>query len=196
MSNRYTMVRIQFRWRLPIWHFLVDCAALALLIWQTQTLFNKATAHAFARPATAPVLFVQEADAPGWDFHYDYPPPSAFVFLDVGNPVAMVVSALARPEAYVPIHRRLWDPWWFLIYESVALPIWFLVGMWAESGQAGLRQTMNSYLILRICCLPFLAIEATARIGQILELLFWLAFVAYAIWRTIAWTRRKLTRHP
>jgi hypothetical protein len=186
------MARIPFRWLLPLGHLLIDCAALALLIWHTYALFGKMKADA-AVGVVRPVALLQEAGAPGWEFSHREPSPE-FVFLDAGNPLATIVTSLTRPRAYIPTRKQPWDPFWFLIQESVSFPIWFLVGMWAERGHPRLQEWGKGYLIFRAFCVVLLTTAATAQIGSRLAIFFWLAVVLYVIAKFLGWTARNLIR--
>ena len=75
---------------------------------------------------------LQEGGAPGWDFRYDVPVPEEYVFPGFGNLPAMILSSTARPRAYIQTRATLWDPWWFLIHESVSFSVWFVVGVGAD----------------------------------------------------------------
>lgn len=74
---------------------------------------------------------------------------------------------------------------WFLIHEAVAIPFWFLIGVWLDSGRSGLDRLMQAYLAGRMA-LAVLAIAGSA-IGWKAQVLIWFGMVVYGALRAPRW---------
>jgi hypothetical protein len=186
------MNRLTYRWLLPIGHLLIDILVLVLWLWHSQIILNRMKARANEGSELIPVFMLQESGAPGWDFRHDVPIPDEYALIGFGNLPAMIASSNARPSAYIQTRTHLWDPWWFLIQESVSFPIWFGIGVVAELATQRLRTILWWYLVCRGVFAVFATVSFIARLGSLLEALFWLGLVVYAAVTFFKWCYRSL----
>src|SRR5579884_2781952 len=93
----------------------------------------------------------------------------------------MLVSAAVRPEAHIITPSKLWDPVWFTLHETVSFLLWFGIGIAIDSGLTRIRKAMLAYLGIRFAFAVVLTLSPVAGVGWRVEVLFWLAFVVYAI---------------
>jgi hypothetical protein len=114
--------------------------------------------------------------------------------LALGTLPAGLISFAVRPEAEVPYCRRLLDPVWFSIHESITLLFWFLVGWKLDSSAAWLRKLLGGYLILRFALVPLCWLPAWSAVGSRVEMLFWLVFFICALVQGAWWLLRRFSR--
>jgi hypothetical protein len=127
-----------------------------------------------------PVLFLQDDSTVAWEPQY-MPPGPEFVLLAFGNLPAAVISIVARPEAHIQNRKKLWDPIWFVLHETISFPLWFAIGVWVERGRVRLKKVMVGFLAGRFGFTAFLVVPGIMRLGSALEMLFWLCVSLYAI---------------
>jgi hypothetical protein len=185
------MTRIRYRWLLPIGHLLIDTLVLVLCLWHSQTVLHRSRSYSLGKSGLTKAVMLQEAGAPGWDFR-NAPVPEEYAFLRVGNLPALIVSSIARPKAFNQIRSTLWDPWWFLIHELVSFAVWFGLGRAADFTGQRPRTMLWQFLALRGALAPFVTLPIIARLGVLLEGIFWLGVVIYLVARIFRWCYRVL----
>ncbi len=185
------MKRLRLRWVLPAGHFLIDALVLVSWLWHSQAKRSHMKAESISTPVARQVLLLQESGR-GWNFRQT--PSPEFVFLSCGNMPAMLVSLTTRPKAYIQTRTVSWDPWWFLIHESIALSVWFLIGMYTEAPGRQFVRVMLWFIALRAGFAVFITIEGIARFGVVMELLLWLGLVLYFCAQAFVATFRALCR--
>jgi len=183
------MIRGRSRVVLPLGHFLVDVVVLVLWVWHSQDLFRQTKGAVWFQP----VAMLQE-NAPQFEPKFDISPPGQYLLLALGNLPAMVVSENVRPRAWYQSRTKLWDPWWFLIHESVASLVWFGLGMYGDSGRLRLSKAIERFLIMRCLVTPFVNIGWAARLGVLAEGLFWMGLIVHFIARGVKWGYRLVHR--
>jgi hypothetical protein len=182
---------MKFRWRivLSFGNLAVDCLVLVLWLFHAPSLYRpKADASPWR---IEPVLLFQE----GGSFVFDpksIEPPAEFLLLASGSVPAMLVSGALRPEAHILTLARLWDPVWFLIHETISFLLWFGIGALIDSGLMRIKKTMMAYLVTRFGFAVLLTWHRVADVGWRVEVLFWLAFVVYAVIIWLRWAFSKL----
>jgi len=89
---------------------------------------------------------------------------------------------------------KLWDPTWFLIHEATSFPIWFLIGVRLDSGRSRLRSLMMGYLAARVgfAVLSLPSPYSAAKLGAVLEGLFWLGLGVYTAIAAAQWSLHRL----
>jgi hypothetical protein len=187
--------QLRFRYILPSTQLFIDIVVLALGVWHVETVRHRTKVLSLRESILIPVWMLQESGAAGWDFKYDIPPVDEFVFLGLGNPPAMIVASSLRPEALAThIKGSLWDPWWFLIQESISFPLWFVIGTYLDSQSQRLKRAAQLFLAMRCSFTVLILGPGFAKIGSFVEVLFWLAGGIYTIGPGIVWTHRKWLR--
>jgi hypothetical protein len=173
---------------LPAGHTAIDLILLAAWIWHAVVVLNakKAWPHA---PGNALAAYARN-ESIGWEPtpHRSLPDPR-FDLIRTGTLPAGMVSSSIRPEAGWQTRHRLWDPIWFAIHEAAAIPFWFIIGVWLDTGRSGLGRLMQAYLAGRAA----LAVVATAIPGNCwaaLQVLFWLGLGVYGALRASRWLLR------
>jgi hypothetical protein len=169
------MRNIPFRWLLPLAHATIDVVVLCIWLWHSQNVPSNQKGSLWH-----PALFVQESVVE-WDPKYDVVPPAGFTFLESGTLPAAFVSGWVRPEASFQRRGKLWDPVWFAIHEAVAMLVWLALGMVTDAAGQGFQRVMWTYLASRAAFAPFTAINEVARLGALLQTLFWLGLVLFGI---------------
>lgn len=178
----------RFLWLLPIGHLVIDSIVLSLWIWHANGLLAHPN-HSRLRPSMArPALFLQET-AVSFDVRSIEPDP-VFLFLIAGNMPAAIVSASARPHANLQTRKKLWDPTWFLIHESMSFVVWWLIGMQLDLGRFHLKKTTAGFLATRLVFVPLLVWSWVARLAEVIEIIFWLILAIYAIVWIMHWLFR------
>jgi hypothetical protein len=174
----------------------IDIVVLALGVRHLDAVRHKTKAYSLRESILKPVLMLQESGAPGWDFKYDVPPADEFVFIACGDLPAGIVSSSLRPGALVArVRGPLWDPWWFLIQESVSFPLWFAVGAYLDSTRRRLTKTVQWFFAMRCAfAVLFIVVPGAARLGSVAEGLFWVVVGIYAIVHGMGWIYRHLLR--
>jgi hypothetical protein len=171
------MPRIRFRWLLPLGHAAVDLVLLAAWISYGASLIRQ---EKLRSSATIRLISFQDDSSVGWEPRPPPPPPPKFALLITGTLPAGVVSMSLRPEAWYITRHKLWDPVWLLIHEAVAIPFWFLMGLWIDTGRSRLRKVMLYYLIGRAGLgLLVLGPWTAPNFGILLQGLFWLGLGVY-----------------
>jgi hypothetical protein len=173
----------KYRGLLPAGHAAIDVLLLAAWIWHAVVVLNPR--KAWSRPQGNALAAYAQSESIGWSPSrlscYREPDPR-FALILTGTLPAGIVSVSVRPEAGWQTRHRLWDPIWFVLHEAVAIPLWFLIGTWIDSGRSGLVRLMGSYLAGRIA-LALLAIAIPWNGGVSLQILFWLGLAAYGALR-------------
>lgn len=170
----------QYRILLPAGHTAIDLLLLAAWIWHAVVVLSPP--QAWSHPPGNALAAYARSESIGWSPSTVYwEPDSRFALIQTGTLPAGIVSASIRPEAGWQTRHRLWDPWWVLVHEAVAIPFWFLVGAWLDTSRSRLGKTMQAYLVGRMA-LALLAM-AGSGIGWKAQALFWLGLAAYgALW--------------
>jgi hypothetical protein len=107
----------------------------------------------------------------------------------------MILALSLRPEALPDrIRGPLWDPPWFLIQESISFPLWFAVGVYLDSHSRRLMRTVQLFLAIRCLFAVLILVPGVARLGSLVEALFWFAAGIFAIVVAIGWAHRQLFR--
>jgi hypothetical protein len=135
---------LRYRRILAVGHTFLDFLLLSVWIWHCASLV-KNEKHA---RIIAPAMLLQDDSGVGWDPIYT-PPPPEFMLLATGSMPAGMVSMSLRPKAWRVTRHKLWDPVWFLLHESLAVPFWFLIGWRIDLGRSQLRKLMLFYLPAR-----------------------------------------------
>jgi hypothetical protein len=180
------MTRPRYRWLLPAGHTAIDLVVLTLWLWQSNlpTHREKSSQPLFPVPTTTEANSQEDGTAVGWDVRscWDCTDPR-FTLLASGTLPAGIISVSLRPGAGWQMRQKLWDPIWFLIHESLAIPFLFLLGMWIDAGRSRLGSSMWRYLAARGIFAPaFLALRVP-HLGTMLQELFWLGLGCYAALR-------------
>jgi hypothetical protein len=169
-----TIVRVKFRWILPIGHLAIDCILLGALIVYSNS-------HAYRGDSgwkaisKSSLIFVQESGTVEWDPRTTGPPGSFSVIMS-GNLPAGLVSVFLRPEAGIVGGRRRWDPSWFLLHQAVSLPFWYSLGIWADAGNVRLGKVLLVYLVVRF----LVAVSGSYNVGWRVQILFWWSLILWA----------------
>ena len=178
-------MRLHCRYRtlLPIGHTAVDLLLLAAWIWHAAVVLNppKATSHGYGNALAASA----REESIGWEPTRYGPPEPRFALILTGTVPAGIISSAVRPEAGWQTRHRLWDPLWFLVHEAVAIPFWFLTGVWLDRGRSRLGATMQAYLACRIA-LALLNLAGNA-FGGSLQVFFWFGLAGYGVLRASRW---------
>jgi hypothetical protein len=190
------MTRPRYRWLLSSGHTAIDLVVLMIWLWQSSlpTHREKSSLTPFSVPTTE-VISQEDETAVGWDVRscWDCTDPRFTLLLSGTLPVG-IISSYLRPQANWPMRQKLWDPIWFLIHESLAIPFWFLLGMWLDAGRSRLGSSMRRYLAARGIFAPaFLALRIP-HLGTMLQALFWLGLGCYAALRSLQWLLRAARR--
>ncbi len=183
--------QIRYRCLLPVGHFLIDSMILVFWLSHGYTALGRLKASSSFRPPVKRVM-LQEAGAPGWDFRHDAVPSAAFALLSCGNLPVAVVSLIARPHAGAQSRKRLWDPLWFLIHESLSGLLWFGIGFLVDRGSPRLATIMKAYLGARCLLTLLVTIAPDVRIGASLEVLFWAGLCLWGLTWSIRSAYRQL----
>jgi hypothetical protein len=169
------MVRVKWRWLLPLGHLLVDCVLLVALIAHSNHLLRR-DKGALHRPThIQSALFLQEG-IPFEPTNIRLSGPS--LLITSGNLPAGIVSEFLRPphDRIVRSGQRL-DGVWFLLHESCAFVCWHFIGVWVDVGRMRLRWVMIGYLAMRL----LLALTGAYEVGMRIQVLFWFCFMFYLI---------------
>jgi hypothetical protein len=103
----------------------------------------------------------------------------------------MFISDRMRPG--LPTPKKLWDPIWFFIQETVSFLVWFAIGGLLDSGVLEIKKLMLAYLIVRFgFAAGFLIAHGVAAIGWRVQLLSWLAFGVYTTVLCLRWALSKI----
>ncbi len=164
-------------------HAVVDLLLLAFWIWHAAVVLNPLTQSRKQLPANALAAYAA-TESIGWDPQVYSTPDRHFALMLTGTLPAGIVSYAVRPEAGWQTHRRLWDPIWLLVHESVAIPFWFLLGMWLDTGRSKLVPAMRAYVLLRVV-LAVMAMVLPTHTWWIPQFLFWLTLAGYGLLRVI-----------
>lgn len=178
----------RYRSLLPMGHVLIDLLLLTSWIWHATVVLN--APRSLSRPTGVSVAAAYAAtDNIGWD-PVDVRLDPRFALMLTGTLPAGIVSGSVRPEAGWQTLHRLWDPLWLLVHEAVAIPFWFMIGAWLDSGRGHLGRVMRMYLVGRVV----VAAIAIATTGDakwwILQFLFWVGLAAYGALQAMQWLRR------
>jgi hypothetical protein len=179
------LVNVQCRNRslLPVSHALIDLLLLAFWIWHAAIVLDPLTGAARGTRSNVLAAYA-ETESIGWDPAVYSTPDRHFALMLTGTLPAGMVSYALRPEAGWQTHNRLWDPVWLLIHEAVAIPFWFLLGAWLDTGRSRLLRTMRAYLALRLV-LAVMSIILPAHTWWIPQFLFWIGLGGYALLHTL-----------
>jgi hypothetical protein len=185
----------RYRWLLPAGHTAIDLCILGIWIWQGQLAALKEKAYrpkppVVSRPADSP-----EEVAIGWDPRscWDCESPE-FMLLATGALPAGIMSSVIRPGAGWQTREELWDPVWFLILEALAIPSWFLIGAWLDTGHSRLGHWMRRYLGARAVFASIFFARGLVRLATAIQFLFWLGLSSYAAVRSLQWLFRTTLR--
>ena len=183
VSNRMVTLHCRYRSLLPVAHTLVDLLLLAFWIGHAAVVLNPTRPE--SRRAQPDVLAAYGAtESIGWSPEVYSTPDRHFSLMLTGTLPAGIVSFSFRPEAAWQTRHRLWDPVWLLIHEAVAIPLWFFLGAWLDTGRSRLARAMRDYLILRVA-LAVGAMLLPAYNWWIPQFLFWIALAGYALWQAV-----------
>jgi len=161
-------------------------------MWHAGVVLNEHRSRTRSQTSVLTPAFA-ENDSIGWSPAWDeWSPDPRFVLLLTGTLPAGIVSGSIRPEAGWQTRHRLWDPVWLLIHEAVAIPFWFWIGAWLDTGRSRLTRTMQAYLAGRIG----LAVLAIAVAGSwwTVQFVFWLGLGGYGALQTWHWLGRTVRR--
>ena len=182
------MLGIRWRAFLPIAHTVLDLVVLAAWIWHGRALASREQGSAPSPRATLSVLSLQEESSERWD-----PPARSspeFMLLASAALPAGILSVYLRPDSGTQRPGRFWDPTWLLIHEIAAALIWFLIGLWTETGNSILPKAMRLYLFVR-CALVLLDVTVGgAAKGSVLQFLFWVWLAGFGLvsgFRRLVW---------
>jgi len=180
LSVQYgVMLGLRYRWILPVGHTLIDLLLLVCWIWHATVTLKQQKGHCSPAQVVSTVAFLQ--DIPMTFDLSTIPPPPAFVLLVSGTLPAGIVSTYLRPDAGSQTRRKLWDPTWLLIHEAVAIPFWFLMGMWIDTGRSRMGKLMWFFLLTRGAFGLLDAALGAAQFGILAQGLFWLGLSGYGI---------------
>jgi hypothetical protein len=178
----------RYRSLLPVAHTAIDLLLVAAWIWHAVVVLNPEKSR-WHPPGSALTAAYARNESIGWEpiTLTDTLEPH-FALLLTGTLPAGIISGSVRPEAGWQTRHRLWDPVWLAIHEAAAIPFWFLMGTWLDSGRSRLIRLMRGYLVGRIA----LALLAIAWAGNwwTVQFLFWLGLGAYSLLQGFHWLRR------
>jgi len=167
------MVRVKWRWLLPLGPGLIDCILLVALIAYSNRIFRHQKGGLHEPRAIQAALFLQESNSIGWDPQTHH--SGQFMVLMSGNLPAGLISEVLRPQAAMVSRERRWDRVWFLLQEVLAFAFWYLVGAWIDTGHVGLRGVMFGYLAVRF----LMTFTGVYDVGWRVQILCWLAFTLW-----------------
>jgi hypothetical protein len=163
------MVRVRWRWSLPLGHAVIDCIALIALITYSHRVFrSEVGGHGFVRPA----LLLQESGSIEWDPR-TLPPPGPVLIITTGALPSGLIAGTLRPNAAYIGRRPLWDPIWLLLHEALSFPCWFLLGVWSDTRRGLLIKVMIGYLAARL----LFVVTGSYDVGWRFQILFWMGMV-------------------
>ena len=183
VSNRMVTIHCRYRSLLPVANALIDLLLLAFWICHAAVVLNPARVE-FERVQPNVLAAYAATDSIGWSPEVYSTPDRHFTLMLTGTLPAGIVSFSLRPEAAWQTRHRLWDPIWLLIHESVAIPLWFFIGAWLDTGRSRLARAMRDYLILRLA-VAVCAMLFPAHNWWIPQFLFWIGLGGYALWQTL-----------
>jgi hypothetical protein len=158
---------------------VIDLWLLVCWIWHATVMLKEQKGHVSPAQVVSTVAFLQ--DTPMTFDLSTIPPPPTFVLLVSGTLPAGIVSTYLRPGAGSQTRLKLWDPTWLLIHEAVAIPFWFLMGMWIDTGRSRMDKLMRFYLLTRAAFGLLDAALGAAQFGILTQGLFWLGLSGYGI---------------
>jgi hypothetical protein len=182
------MPTLRYRWALPLGHTVLDLLLLATWISHGTVLLRHQKGYLNATVVTN-AAFLQEGVEVGWDPRQFRPSPG-LVLLASGALPAAIVSLHLRPEADGQTRSNRWDPVWLLIHESIAAPLWFLIGLWIDLGRPSLIKPMWIYLLARCAFGLLYATVGGAQLGMLVQVLFWLWLAGYSVVHAVRWLAR------
>src|SRR5260370_13248489 len=157
-----TMPLPQYRWLLPAGHTAIDLCILGIWIWQGHR--EKAylpDPPVVSRPADSPAEM-----AVGWDPRSCW--DCGFMLLVTGALPAGVISTVIRRQT----REELWDPGWFLTLEGLAIPSWFLIGGWLDTGRSRLGRWTRRYLGARAVFASAFFARGLVQLATMVQVLF------------------------
>lgn len=169
------MMRVKWRYALPLLHTLIDCILLAALIAYSNRVFRPQKSTLAGPTPLTFALFLQENS-----IEFDprpSSPPGPFSLIMTGNLPAGVLSGVLRPEAGFIRARQRWDPLWFLIHESLSLSFWYLIGAWIDRGHVRFAVVMIIYFGLRL----LLALSGSGEVGWKSQTVFWMGLLLWLV---------------
>lgn len=177
----------RYRSLLPAAHTAIDLLLVAAWIWHAVVVLNPESRSSRPAGSTVSAAYARN-ESIGWEPITVGSLEPHFALLLTGNLPAGILSGSIRPEAGWQTRHRLWDPVWLLVHEAAAIPFWFLMGAWLDSGRSNLARVMRAYLVGRIV----LALLAIAWAGNwwTVQFVFWLGFGAYGLLQGFHWLRR------
>jgi hypothetical protein len=166
--------KVKLRWLFPICHLVIDLAIVATstygaLRFERERVFNGDRKRPFAE------IGFQE-DVPGFRFEPRFlPPPRGFILIVSGTlPAGAALSIVIMPEGD---RGRFFKPLWLIVFESLALPIWFLLGLAAES-RLSTRILVAVFLATRGLGVLMFALNSS-EFWQFVQAYCWFALVIY-----------------
>jgi hypothetical protein len=178
----------RYRTLLPVAHTAIDLVLLATWIWHAVLVLNPEKSWS-PPPGSAFSAAYARSESIGWEPTAQCGPLEPhFALLLTGTLPAGIVSGSLRPEAGWQTRHRLWDPAWLLIHEAAAIPFWFMMGTWLDSGRSRLARLMRAYLVGRLA-LALLAVSWTGN-WWTAQFLFWLGLGVYSGLHGFQWLRR------
>jgi hypothetical protein len=186
------MTLARYRWLLPAGHTAIDLVVLTIWLSQlTVASYRKKNTQTPSPASTTLANFQEDGPAVGWSVRscWDCEDPR-FVLLSSGVLPVGIISASLRPQASRPTRQEPWDSIWFMIHEALAIPFWFLLGMWLDVERSRLGRSMRIYLAARGSLAPGLLALGIPRLATMLQIFFWLGLVCYAAVRSLLWLLR------
>ena len=150
------MKKIKLRWLFPICHLVIDLAIAAILFHSVLRERQIERVHE-RRPQSEfiSVGFFQE-NVPGVRFDPQFLPPPQFTLLIMGSLPAGLISVFVIPSYYASTWEHPFNFRWLALQEALALTLWFLLGLAAES-RPTIRRCLVGLILLRI--LAAIAVE-------------------------------------
>jgi hypothetical protein len=164
-----TMMRVKWRWVLPLGHALIDCILLIALIAYSHRVYRGETRDIPAPTPIRPALFLQESGSVDWDPRTSNP-PGPVLLITTGDFPAGLLAGVLRPNAGDVGRRQPWDPIWFLLHEAFSFPCWYFIGAWIDAGRVRLGKFMIAYAAVRLV----LALAGFYEVGWRIQILFWM----------------------
>ena len=186
-------IHCRYRSLLPVAHTLLDLLLLGFWIWHATVVFNPPI-HSIRGTRPSVMAAYAATESIGWNPSVYSTPDRHFALMLTGTLPAGIISYSVRPEAGWQTRHRLWDPLWLLIHEAIAIPFWFVIGAWLDTGRSRLARLMRDYVLLRLLT-AVLAMALPAHNWWIPEFLFWLALGGYALLQAVhglAGSRRRV----
>jgi hypothetical protein len=165
---------VSYRLVLPIAHAVLDLLLAAVLSY-----YGMQAEQDSMRRFQANVAHAQESAGVTWDPPIDTHGP-LLAMLVSGTLPAGIIATVLRPEP---------DAIWLAIHEAFAIPLWFLLGSFADSGRKRFGKWMLIYVTARFLFVVLGITAAASPLWSLLQTFFWLTLCYEGMIRALGWLR-------